>query len=419
MSSFLTSSIKEIAADEDKRKVFINFFYLSLERITQLIIIIVINRLLINYYNFGDFSSWQYSLVILAIFMTGTWICGSEVVIPKLLDRPTKVSAIISNVVVLRLVTGIVVALCMAVWGLFAANGLSRQFIIGLAMSVALRETFIVGLTWYQSQARLKLPCLILIAAAIIKLVVVYIGVRNQLPINCLWAAWVIESLLPCCFIFYSFRKATSFRFIKPDAEIYSYLKIGVAVWFCLIMQQVTMKFDRVYLEGKISGETYSNYAAALQLVDNWYAICILFVQAIAPIFIFKYIDIATIKKKLPFCIFATLAVTCAGALATTILADLIIHILYGSKLANAYSYLRTFIWLTPILAIDQLLSMVLIRLKRLKMLAIKWVIAFGLVIAIVPSIFHYMGVSDIFIGLSVVYAFNIIYSMRCISAVR
>lgn len=419
MSNFLLSAIKKITADEDKRKVFVNFFYLSLERITQLIIIIITNRLLINNYNFGDFSSWQYSLVILAIFMTGTWICGAEVVIPKLLDRPTKVSAIISNVVVLRLAAGICVAMGMALWGIFAADGLSRQFIIGLAVSVALRETFIVGLTWYQSQARLKLPCLVLIAAAIIKLIVIYVGVRNHLPINYLWVAWVIESLLPCCFIFYSFRKATDFRFIKPDREIYSCLKIGVAVWFCLIMQQITMKFDRVYLEGKISGETYSNYAAALQLVDNWYAICILFVQAIAPIFIFKYIDIATIKKKLPFCIFATLAVTCTGALATTVLADLIIHILYGTKLVNAYSYLRTFVWLTPILAIDQLLSMVLIRSKQLKMLAIKWLIAFGLVISIVPSIFHYLGISDIVFGLAVVYAFNIIYSMRCISAVR
>lgn len=419
MSNFVLSAIKKLTMDEDKKKVFVNFFYLSLERITQLVIIIIINRLLINNYNFSDFSSWQYSLVILAIFMTGTWICGAEVVIPKLLDRPTKVSAIISNVVLLRLAAGICVASGMVLWGIFATQGLSRQFIIGLAVSVALRETFIVGLTWYQSQAQLKLPCLVLIAAAIIKLIVIYVGIRNHLPINYLWVAWVIESLLPCSFIFYSFRKATGFRFIKPDAEIYSYLKIGVAVWFCLIMQQITMKFDRVYLEGKISGETYSNYAAALQLVDNWYAICILFVQAIAPIFIFKYIDIPTIKKKLPFCIVATLGVTCAGALATTVLADLIIHILYGSKLVNAYSYLRTFVWLTPILAIDQLLSMVLIRSRQLKMLAIKWLIAFVLVIAIVPTIFHYMGISDIVFGLAVVYAFNIIYSMRCISAVR
>ena len=102
MSKFLLLAIKKIVAEEDKRKVFINFFYLSLERITQLVIIIIINRLLINHYDFGDFSSWQYSLVILAIFMTGTWICGAEVVIPKLLDAPSKINSIISNVIVLQ-----------------------------------------------------------------------------------------------------------------------------------------------------------------------------------------------------------------------------------------------------------------------------------------------------------------------------
>ncbi|MBE4971703.1 O-antigen flippase, partial [Enterobacter cloacae complex sp. P11RS] len=62
---------------------------------------------------------------------------------------------------------------------------------------------------------------------------------------------------------------------------------------------------------------------------------------------------------------------------------------------------------------------MVLIRMKQLKKLAIKWLIAFCLVVAIVPAIFHYMGVSNIVIGLAVVYAFNIIYSTRCISAVQ
>ncbi|MBE4830213.1 O-antigen flippase, partial [Enterobacter cloacae complex sp. P42RS] len=43
MSNFFLSAIKKNVADEDKRKVFVNFFYLSLERITQLVIIIIIN----------------------------------------------------------------------------------------------------------------------------------------------------------------------------------------------------------------------------------------------------------------------------------------------------------------------------------------------------------------------------------------
>ncbi|EEQ8874431.1 O45 family O-antigen flippase, partial [Escherichia coli] len=137
------------------------------------------------------------------------------------------------------------------------------------------------------------------------------------------------------------------------------------------------------------------------------------------PIFIFKFIDIINIKRKLPFCVFATLAVTCTGALFTTVLADMIIHILYGEKLVNAYSYLRTFVWLTPILAIDQLLSMVIIRMNQLNKLAIKWLIAFCLVVAVVPAIYHYMGISNIVIGLAVVYSFNIIYSTRCIGAVQ
>ena len=88
----------------------------------------------------------------------------------------------------------------------------------------------------------------------------------------------------------------------------------------------------------------YSNYAAALQLVDNWYAICILFVQGNCTNFIFKFIDIINIKRNCLLCFRYTYTVTCTGALFTTVLADMIIHILYGEKLVNAYSYLRTFV---------------------------------------------------------------------------
>ena len=85
--------------------------------------------------------------------MTGTWICGAEMVIPKLLDALSNINTTMSNVIILRLAAGTFVALCMVAWGFFAASGLSRQFIVGLAISVALRETFIVGLIWYQSRS--------------------------------------------------------------------------------------------------------------------------------------------------------------------------------------------------------------------------------------------------------------------------
>ncbi|MGP3592559.1 O45 family O-antigen flippase [Vagococcus sp. WN89Y] len=419
MVSSVLSIITKLLNDENKKKTFFNFFFLGLERLTQLLVIVIINKLLINNYSFGDFSSWQYALVIFAIFMTGTWICGSEVVIPKLLDYPDRIDKIISNVIFLRLGAGIFVAFAMIIWAIVTANGLNRVFIIGLAVSVAFREVMIVGLTWYQSLARLKLPCQILILASLLKLLVVYIGVKIHLPIDYLWIAWVIESLLPCCFIFYFFKKATNWKLVKVDSSIFELLKLGLAVWFCLCMQQLTMKFDRVFLEGKITGEMYSNYTAALQLVDNWYAICILFVQAIAPIFIFKYSNIREIKENLKFCIFATLVVTSIGALASTLFADLIINVFYGSKLLHSSGYLSLFIWLTPVLAIDQVLSMVLIRTKQLKKLILKWLCSFLYVLIFIPVIYHFYGVRNIFWSLFIIYGVNILFSVRCIKNAR
>lgn len=415
MVSAIRLIITKLLSDENKKKVFFNFFFLGLERLTQLFVIVLINKLLINNYSFADFGSWQYALVIYAIFMTGTWICGSEVVIPKLLDHPDRIDKIISNVIFLRLGAGIFVALAMIAWGIITASGLTRIFIIGLAVSVALREAIIVGLTWYQSQARLKLPSIILIFASLLKLLVVYIGVKMYLPIDYLWIAWVIESLLPCCFILYFFKKETRWKLVKVDSDIFEYIKLGIAVWFCLCMQQLTMKFDRVFLEGRITGEIYSNYTAALQLVDNWYAICILFVQALAPIFIFKYSGVKEIKSSLRFCILATLAVTGAGALTSYLLADFIIHLFYGNKLLHSSSYLSLFIWLTPVLAIDQLLSMILIRINQLKKLALKWLFAFLCVLIFIPIIYYFYGVKNIFWGLFIIYGMNILFSTRCI----
>ncbi|MGV8925490.1 MAG: O-antigen flippase [Ewingella sp.] len=412
MISKLFSPVIRQLQDQDKKKVLINFFFLGAERIVQLIVIILINRIIIGSYHLDDFSNWQYSLVVMTVFMTGTWICGSEVVIPRLMDHPERLNLTISNVLTLRLIAGLLVGLLMLGWGIFFAHGLARLFIIGLSVSVALRETMIVGLTWFQSEAKLRKPCLILMFSAIVKLVVIYFGVHYNVPINYLWVAWVIESLLPCILIYYSFKNFTNFKFVKINSEIIFLLKSGLIVWFCLVMQQLTMKFDRIYLDGRVSGEFYSNYASALQLVDNWYAICILFIQAIAPVFIFKYVKIKDIKQKLPFCVFSTLGMTCAGALFTTILSNEFISLFYGGKLLFAGTYLAHFIWLTPLLATDQLLSLVLIRIKKTSRIAIKWLIAFLLTILLVPLAYLFLGVNGILFALMLIYTFNILFSL-------
>jgi len=375
--------------------------------------------MLINHYHLDDFSSWQYALVVTSVFMTGTWICGSEVVIPRIIDNPDKLNLIFSNVITLRFIVGLLIGVVMLLWGMLFSNGLARLYIIGLSLSVVLRETMIVGLTWFQSQAQLKKPCLILMAAAIIKFLVILVGMHFNVPIRYLWVAWVIESLLPCLFIFYIFKNATSFKFVKINQEIYTLLKLGFIVWCCLVMQQLTMKFDRIYLDGKVSGEFYSNYASALQLVDNWYAICILFVQAIAPVFIFKYVRIEDIKTKLKFCILSTLFITCFGALLTSVLSNYIIEIFYGDKLLLAGKYLAHFIWLTPFLATDQLLSLILIRINRTISIAIKWAIAFILTIVLVPTSYSFLGVNGILMSLMMIYTFNIVFSLWKIKHAR
>ncbi|MGY2799769.1 polysaccharide transporter, PST family [Ewingella americana] len=408
----ITSAFMRQFRDPDKRKVLTNFFFLGAERIVQLIVIILINRMIIGSYHLDDFSNWQYSLVVMTVFMTGTWICGSEVVIPRLMDHPERLNLTMSNVITLRFLAGLLIGFLMLMWGMFFAHGLARLFIIGLSISVALRETMIVGLTWFQSEAKLKIPCLILMLSALVKLLVIYIGVHNHVAIQYLWVAWVIESLLPCILIFYIFKHGTSFNFVKVNNEIKTLFKAGLIVWFCLVMQQLTMKFDRIYLDGRVSGEFYSNYASALQLVDNWYSICILFVQAIAPVFIFRYVKIDDIKRKLPFCIFSTLGMTCAGALFTTIFSNEFISLFYGGKLLFSGGYLAHFIWLTPILATDQLLSLVLIRIQKTQRIAIKWLIAFVLTIILIPLAYYVLGVNGILFALLSIYTFNVLFSL-------
>ena len=75
-------------ANPDVTRAFSNIVWLGLERLTQIAVAIVISGLLARYFGPDVFGKWQYANTLLLVLSPITWVCGAEILVPTIVNRP-------------------------------------------------------------------------------------------------------------------------------------------------------------------------------------------------------------------------------------------------------------------------------------------------------------------------------------------
>src|ERR1700733_11651534 len=72
----------------DVTKALANIVWLGLERVTQIAVAIAISGLLARYFGPDTFGKWQYANTLLLVLSPITWVCGAEILVPTIVNRP-------------------------------------------------------------------------------------------------------------------------------------------------------------------------------------------------------------------------------------------------------------------------------------------------------------------------------------------
>ncbi|BAN23896.1 oligosaccharide flippase family protein [Caballeronia insecticola] len=376
------------SGNPDVARALANIVWLGLERLTQIVVAIVISGLLARYLGPGDFGKWQYANTLLLVIAPITWVCGAEILVPTIVNRaPAETGAVLGSAFVLRM--GVSIAALALTWLWIAAGGtdpLVGLMLAGLAVTMLFREPFIgVINSWLQSLTFSKPQLIASMAAAIVKAALVYMLVRLAAGAASFGWLWALEAAaIGGALVLYYMRRHGGRLGWRFDRALFSHFtRAGTVFWLGLICMYLFLKLDRLMLAQRVPFAELGLYSAAQQLNENWIALALMLAQTIAPAFVYRVQEIPALRRNLVRLFAMTAVLMIAGAAVLDALAGFIITRVFGPNYAAAAGIFRWAVWLSVPAGIEAIGNLVVLKYQAKYVLLSKWLLALAVAFAV------------------------------------
>ncbi|MPV70544.1 oligosaccharide flippase family protein [Burkholderia sp. BE17] len=393
----------------DVAKAVANLVWLGLERLTQIGVAIAISGLLARYFGPDVFGKWQYANTLLLVLAPLTWVCGAEILVPTIVQRPpAQLGAVLGSAFVLRIAVS--AAALVATWVVIAAGAfdpLVGAMLAGLAVTMVFREPFVgVINAWLQSLTYSKPQLVTSMITALAKALLVWLLVRAAAgPARFGWL-WALEAAAIgfALLLYYRHRNggALGWTFDKPLFRHFA--TAGTVFWLGLICMYLFLKLDRLMLERHVSFADLGRYSAAQQLNENWITLALMLAQTIAPAFVYRVQDVARLRRNIVRLIAMTACLMTAGALVLDAAAPLIVGKVFGRGYEASVDIFRWAVWLSVPAGIEAIGNLIVLKYQAKFVLLSKWLLA--LAIAALVNLFAIprLGLYGALVGLAAGY---------------
>lgn len=393
----------------DVAKAVANLVWLGLERLTQIGVAIAISGLLARYFGPDVFGKWQYANTLLLVLAPLTWVCGAEILVPTIVQRPpAQLGAVLGSAFVLRIAVS--AAALVATWVAIAAGAfdpLVGAMLAGLAVTMVFREPFVgVINAWLQSMTYSKPQLVTSMVTALAKALLVWLLVRAAAgPARFGWL-WALEAAAIgfALLLYYRHRNggALGWTFDKPLFRHFA--TAGTVFWLGLICMYLFLKLDRLMLERHVSFADLGRYSAAQQLNENWITLALMLAQTIAPAFVYRVQDVARLRRNIVRLIAMTACLMTAGALVLDAAAPLIVGKVFGRGYEASVDIFRWAVWLSVPAGIEAIGNLIVLKYQAKFVLLSKWLLA--LAIAALVNLFAIprLGLYGALVGLAAGY---------------
>ncbi len=393
----------------DISKALANIVWLGLERLTQIAVAVAISGLLARYFGPDVFGKWQYANTLLLVLSPITWVCGAEILVPTIVNRPPgQLGTVLGSAFVLRM--GVSAAALVLTWIGIAAgftDPLVGAMLAGLALTMLFREPFVgVINAWLQSMTYSKPQLLTSMLTAIAKAALVYVLVRaaaSPARFGWLWAleAAVIGGVL---MLYYMHRHGGKLGWHIDRSLFRHFASAGTVFWLGLICMYLFLKLDRLMLERHISFADLGRYSAAQQLNENWITLALMLAQTIAPAFVYRVQDALQLKRNIGRLIAMTAALMIGGAIVLDLLAGVIISRVFGPAYTESIGIFRWAVWLSVPAGIEAIGNLVVLKYQAKFVLLAKWLLALAVAFVVNLIAIPRMGSYGALIGLAAGY---------------
>ncbi|SAL48291.1 membrane protein [Caballeronia terrestris] len=393
----------------DIAKALANIVWLGLERVTQIVVAIVISGLLARYFGPDAFGKWQYANTLLLVLAPLTWVCGAEILVPTIVHRPAgEVGRVLGSAFVLRMAVSVLALVATWAWIAFGhLDALVGAMLAGLAVTMLFREP-LVGVinAWLQSMTYSKPQLAASMFTALVKAALVYAFVRASAGFASFGWLWALEAAAIAGLLLHYYRKrhggTLGWEF---DGRLFrQFASAGTVFWIGLVCMYLFLKLDRLMLERFISFADLGRYSAAQQLNENWITLALMLAQTIGPAFVYRVQDTKLLKRNIIRLVAMTAALMIAGAIVLDLLAGFIITRVFGPDYEGAIDIFRWAVWLSVPAGIEAIGNLVVLKYQAKFVLLAKWLLALAVAFVVDWIAIPRLGGHGALIGLAVGY---------------
>jgi len=323
------------------RKYFANTSWLLGERVLRMVVSLFVGIYVARYLGPEGFGLLSYTLSFVWLFSSLASFGLDDILVRELVQSPEKRNNLLGTVFWLKVCGTVVMGTAITLVLQLKAEEQQTYWMITLITFGFLFQTTNVVDFYFQSQVQSKFvvraQAFQLLITSLFKIYLVW----NQAEL--IWFAFALmldQAVVAVLFLIMYRWKIEWF----PQAK-----KLMRDAWpliFAGMVVSVYMKIDQVMLKEMLNTKSVGVYAAAVKLCEAWYFVPTAVMASLFPAVIKARKNSETlyeerVQKLYDLMIWGSVAV----ALPTTLLADWVILILYGSDFQEAADVLRIYIW--------------------------------------------------------------------------
>lgn len=359
------------------KPVFKNIAWLLAERVTQVGLALIIGGLIARGFGPELYGKWQYAISLLFLAATLTYLCGAEVIAPKLVQHSEDTGTILGSAFFIRSIISIIgFVFGQLVVFLWIKDAEVAVFIRLLLILLLFNEPFNVVVTWFQSRTYIAPVVKIRLIALVIKAVLVISIILTAWPAWMVAGAWVTEGVLVMIMLMIIYKKTANQKWSVSYLLVRSYLKEGAVYWVGLLFMSLFMRLDRLFLAEYVGFDGLGVYSAAIQISENWFVLAVILSQSIAPKHIYADLAPEKINNNLRIFLVSYVSLAFVGSVIVAVLAPFIISVIFGESYTGSVEILQHTIFLSIVVFIDSLFNTLMLKEKAALWVGIKWSLA-------------------------------------------
>lgn len=363
----------------NKAKIAKNISWLLFEHGVRMASGIVVAFVLARVLGVEQYGVFQYILALVVIFKSFSYINPAEIMVPRLVSATgMERKNLMGNGFAIRFCASIFAFIIFLLFVYFKDGVEIFYLALILGFSILLDEAFAIVTAFLQSQTMIKYRSVISIALLITKMVALltmyFCGVKN---IYLYALVYLCDSVIMSCGLLcvYKFINKELF-FTFNFGEIKRLLKEALPFFAGIVFLNIFAKSDIIAIQILSNSILLGLYASALQLFSNIIVIASIITISFAPLFVYKFEDISIIKRNIWFLTYGMFLLSILSASVLYFLAPFIVCLIFGVDFGETINIFRNLLFILPLIFIEKVQNLYIIKVKLGKMLVYKWILA-------------------------------------------